>query len=113
MPDALNQLFGKNTAQNPGTGNENPPPPAATGTVAELLAQAQTKFSAATTALKAGHLDTYAKDIQAAETLVDQAVVALDAESSTATTTPGSTSPTTSAGGTTSSTTTTTTLPPA
>jgi hypothetical protein len=111
MPDALNQLFGKNTAVNPsgGPGPTTTPPPA-TGTVAELLAQAQAKFTAANNALKDLDLGAYATDIKQAESLVNQAVNLL--ESTTSTTGSGSTTPTTTRGAT-SSTTTTTTLPPA
>jgi uncharacterized protein len=117
MPEALDDLFGRGTsAQNPGTGVQNPTP-APTGTVATLLAQAQAKFDAAKTALKAEDLATYAKDIAAAENDVAQAIKALQKAASTTptttpTTAPGSTT-TTAPGATTTSTTTSTTVPPA
>jgi hypothetical protein len=110
MPDALNALFGKGTASSPNGGTSNPtPPPVVTGTVQSLLTQAQAKFDAADTALTKHDLETYAKDIQAAQTLVAQAIRALNAAATTTpTTVPGSSSSTT-----TSTSTTTTTLPPA
>jgi uncharacterized protein len=110
IPEALNTLFGAGTTGNNPGGNVKPPP-LPTGTVAVLLAKAQTEFDAANAALKKGDLATYAKNITAAEADVAAAVRALAAAAkgtTTSTTVPGAarTSPAASA-------TTTTTLPPA
>jgi uncharacterized protein len=105
IPGAINALFGT-TVQPPDDGTVNPP--AATGTVAELLAKAQQQFDAAQAALAKGDFAAYGKAIKAAEADVAAAVEALAEVSSG---TGGSTTTTTSTP--TSSTTTSTTTPPA
>jgi uncharacterized membrane protein (UPF0182 family) len=124
VPDAINTLFGAGTStgtNNSGGGNPTKPPPVVTGTVAQLLARAQTEFDAADTALKKGDLGAYAADVKAARNDVAAAVKALaTAVGTTTTTTPGGkTTPTTTPGSPTTTSasgsraTTTTTLPPA
>ena len=105
VSSAIKTLFPSEETPPPDDTN---PPPVETGTVAELLADAQKQFDAATAALKKGDLGAYAKAIDAAQAKVDAAITALEKVSGTTpTTVPGATT-TTSA-----TTTTTTTTPPA
>jgi uncharacterized membrane protein (UPF0182 family) len=96
-----------------GTGEEPPTPveptQPETGTVAELLADAQKQFDAASAALKNEDLAAYAKAIDAAQAKVAAASKALEeVAGSTTTSVPGATTTTRP-----STTTTTTTTPPA
>jgi uncharacterized membrane protein (UPF0182 family) len=110
IPDAINTLFGAGAGPTAPTGPTTPTGPPVTGTVAVLLAKAQTDFNAANAALKTGDLGTYGKDVAAGEAEVLAASKALAAEGTKSTT------PTTSPLGATGSTTavsSTTTVPPA
>jgi uncharacterized protein len=114
IPDAINALFGQGTTPVTNPGGPTPPTPPITGTVAQLLAKAQSEFDAADIALTKGDLGAYAADIKAAKADVAAAVKALAAAATTTTTpsstttTPGRTTPTTTAPATS-----TTTPPPA
>jgi uncharacterized protein len=121
VPDALNTLFGAGSGTSPPTGPKPPTTVVTPGaqTVTELLADAQSKFNAATKALKNGDLATYAKDVAAAQKDVNSALAVINAAggSTSPTTTPSSGSTTTTAPGSTTTaptaTTTSTTTPPA
>ncbi len=68
-------LLASTTGQQPSTGGGEEPPPIGTidEQVADLLDQAVEHFLAADVALRAGDLATYQRELQAAQTLVEQA----------------------------------------
>jgi uncharacterized membrane protein (UPF0182 family) len=75
LNDAIDAIFGTDSG-NGGGGVVDPGP--ADGTVAELLAQAESAFNAADSALRAGDLALYAQRVAEAQDLISQAIAILN-----------------------------------
>ena len=72
MEDTLDKALASLLGTAPPTTPTGPSGPPATGTVAQLIAQANTHYNAAQAALRAGDFTTYAKEIQAVGSILAQ-----------------------------------------